>query len=82
MSTPASRNRSEPVADTDRMQLAQLLSEAAAQGQLAMAEYENRLSRAYGAKTYDELAEISDDLPGAMTTAPMGGPCQPAPDTL
>ena len=64
------------------MQLAQLLSEAAAQGQLAMAEYENRLSRAYGAKTYDELAEISDDLPGAMTTAPMGGPCRPAPSTL
>ena len=45
------------------MQLAQLLSEAAAQGQLAMAEYENRLSRAYGAKTYDELQKSATTCP-------------------
>ena len=36
MSTPASRNRSDPAADTDRMQAAQLLSDAAAQGALSM----------------------------------------------
>ncbi len=82
MSTPASRNRAEPVADTDRMQAAQLLSDAAAQGRLGMDEYENRLSKAYAAKTYDELALVSDDLPGAMTTAPRGAPCHPAPSTL
>ena len=64
------------------MQAAQLLSEAAAQGQIAMDEYETRLNKAYAAKTYDELARLSADLPGAMTTAPRGGPCHPAPSTL
>jgi Domain of unknown function (DUF1707) len=64
------------------MQAAQLLSDAAAQGRLAMDEYENRLTKAYAAKTYDELSQISDDLPGAMTTGRRGGPCHPAPSTL
>ena len=47
-----------------------------------MDEYEDRLNRAYAAKTYDELARLSADLPGAMTTARRGGPCRPAPSTL
>jgi Domain of unknown function (DUF1707) len=64
------------------MQAAQLLSDAAAQGALSMNEYEDRLSRAYAAKTYDELSRLSADLPGAMTTARRGGPCRPAPSTL
>ena len=64
------------------MQAAQLLSDAAAQGRLPMDEYENRLTRAYGAKTYDELARVSADLPGAITTSSRGGPCRPAPSTL
>ena len=82
MTTPASRNRSEPAADTDRMQAAQLLSDAAATGRLAMNEYENRLAKVYAATTYDELDRVSSDLPGAMTTARRGGPCRPAPSTL
>jgi Domain of unknown function (DUF1707) len=69
-------------ADTDRMQVAQLLTDAAAQGQLQMSEYEDRLTRAYAAKTYDELDRVSADLPGAITRAPSGGPCRPAPSTL
>ena len=56
-------------ADTDRMQVAQLLTDAAAQGQLPMSEYEDRLTRAYAAQTYDELDRISADLPGAVTRA-------------
>jgi hypothetical protein len=66
------------------MQAAHLLSDAAAQGALSMTEYEDRLSRAYAAKTYDELARLSADLPGAttMSTARRGGPCRPAPSTL
>ena len=64
------------------MQAAQLLSDAAAQGALSMNEYEDRLSKAYAAKTYDELFRLSADLPGAMTTARRGGPCHPAPSTL
>jgi len=69
-------------ADTDRIQVAQLLSDAAAQGRLPMSEYENRLTRAYAARTYDELATLSADLPGAITTPRTSGPCRPAPSTL
>ena len=69
-------------ADTDRIQVAQLLTDAAAQGQLPLSEYEDRLTRAYAAQTYDELERISGDLPGAVTRARHGGPCRPAPSTL
>ena len=47
-----------------------------------MTEYEDRLTKAYAAKTYDELERLSADLPGAVTTARRGGPCHPAPSTL
>ena len=50
MSTPASRNGPTRAADTDRIQVAQLLTEAAAQGRLPMTEYEDRLTRAYAAR--------------------------------
>src|SRR5689334_15237047 len=82
MSTPASRNGSMRAADTDRIQVAQLLTDAAAQGRLQLSEYEDRLTRAYAAQTYDELDQISGDLPGAVTRARGGGPCRPAPSTL
>jgi hypothetical protein len=64
------------------MQAAQLLSDAAAAGRLPMTEYEERLTKAYAAKTYDELERLSADLPGAVTFARRGGPCHPAPSTL
>jgi hypothetical protein len=82
MSTPVSPNSSEPAADTDRMQAAQLLAEAAATGRLPMNEYEERLNKAYAAKTYYELDRLSADLPGAITTTRRGGPLHPAPSTL
>jgi hypothetical protein len=69
-------------ADTDRIQVAQLLTDAAAQGRLQMSEYEERLARAYAAQTYDELDRLSADLPGAVTRPRSGGPCRPAPSTL
>ncbi len=68
-------------ADTDRIQMAQLLTDAAAQGRLEMTEYEDRLRKAYAAQTFDELDRLSSDLPGMATTAP-GGLGQPAPSTL
>jgi Domain of unknown function (DUF1707) len=71
-----------PAADTDRIQVAQLLTDAAAQGRLPLNEYEDRLTRAYAAQTYDELDRLSADLPGAVTRVPSGGPCHPAPSTL
>lgn len=83
MSTPATpRNWSKRAADTDRIQVAQLLTDAAAQGRLQMSEYESRLTKAYAAQTYDELASLSADLPGAMTTPRGTGPCRPAPSTV
>jgi len=82
MSTPGSRAQMR-VVDTDRIQVAHLLSDAAAQGRLPMSEYEDRLNRAYSAQTYAELSKLSDDLP-YITTAPWeaGGECHPAPSTL
>ncbi len=69
-------------ADTDRIQVAHLLTDAAAQGQLPMTEYEERLTKAYAAQTYDELERLSSDLPGALTSRRTSGPCRPAPSTL
>lgn len=81
MSTPASRNGSMRAADTDRIQVAQLLTDAAAQGRLPMTEYEDRLAKAYAAQTYGDLARLSADLPGTVT-APGSGPSRPAPSTF
>ena len=67
-------------ADTDRIQVAQLLTDAAAQGRLDLAEFEDRLTRAYGAQTYHQLDELSADLPGIANTR--RGACKPAPSTV
>ncbi|MGE2833786.1 DUF1707 SHOCT-like domain-containing protein [Mycobacterium sp. SMC-4] len=81
MSTPASRNGSMRAADTDRIQVAQLLTDAAASGKLGVSEYEDRLTRAYAAETQDELDRLSADLPGAVTRG-RGGPGRPAPSSV
>lgn len=82
MSNGASRFGSMRAADTDRIQVAQLLSDAAAQGRLEMSEYESRLKKAYAAQTLDELDRLSSDLPGIATTPSGNGPGRPAPSTL
>ncbi|MGV0624722.1 DUF1707 SHOCT-like domain-containing protein [Mycolicibacter minnesotensis] len=69
-------------ADTDRIQLAQVLGDAVAQGQLPMSEYEDRLAKAYAAQTYDELDGLRADLPGSSVCPHRGGDCKPAPSTL
>lgn len=75
------RNAALRAADTDRIQVAQLLTDAAAQGRLQMSEYEDRLSKVYAAQTYAELDRLSRDLPGSA--GPLGrGACHPAPSTL
>lgn len=81
MTTPASGNGSTRAADTDRIEVAQLLTDAAASGVLGLDEYEARLTKAYAAKTCDELDRLSNDLPGAVTRG-RSGPCRPAPSTL
>ena len=80
MSTSAPQGKSMRAADTDRIQVAQLLTDAAAAGRLPMDEYEDRLAKAYAAQTYDDLARLSRDLPGAVNCS--ASQCRPAPSTL
>jgi hypothetical protein len=68
--------------DTDRIQLAQLLAYAAEQGRLQLNEYEDRLTKAYAATTYQELDRLRADLVGSALNARRGGSCNPAPSTL
>jgi hypothetical protein len=85
MSDSAQRNARDEwsrAADTDRIQVAQLLTDAAAQGRLPMSEYEERLTKAYAATTYQELDRLQADLPGLAVSPRRGGVCKPAPSTL
>ncbi|OCB56406.1 DUF1707 SHOCT-like domain-containing protein [Mycobacterium parascrofulaceum] len=76
------RDESSRAADTDRIQLAQLLAYAAEQGRLQMKDYEDRLTRAYAATTYEELDRLRADLPGSQINLRRGGKPNPAPSTL
>ena len=68
--------------ETDRIQVAQLLTDAAAQGRLQMSDYEDRLTKAYAAKTYDELDRLRSDLLGSSVSPQRGGASNPAPSML
>src|ERR1700744_2420589 len=76
------RNAETRAAETDRIQVAQLLTDAAAQGKLQMGEYEDRLTKAYAATTYDELDQLRSDLLGSSVNPQRGGDCKPAPSML
>lgn len=78
----ATRDELSRAEDTDRIQIAQLLAYAAEQGRLQLNEYEDRLTKAYAATTYQELDQLRADLPGAAVSARRGGNCNPAPSTL
>lgn len=61
-------------ADADRTAVADVLGRHMAAGRLTVAEYEERLTRAYAARTYGELTELTTDLPDdAPTPAPTSG---------
>ena len=49
--------------DSDRVAVAAVLGEHMAAGRLTLAEYDERVSRAYAAKTYGDLDELTTDLP-------------------
>ena len=53
--------------DGDRQQVADRLKTALDEGRLNLDEYDERLQRAYAARTYGDLDGLLDDLPG---TAP------------
>jgi hypothetical protein len=51
--------------DADRDRVAERLHEAVSEGRLLAHEFEERLGRTLRARTYGELDEVVDDLPGA-----------------
>ena len=74
-------------ADTDREAVATALGQHMAAGRLSLAEYDERVTQVWAARTYGELASLTADLPApvvAPTPAavalprPARGPCGPA----
>ena len=49
--------------DTDRAAVATVLGRHMADGRLTVAEYDERVARAYAARTYGDLDELTVDLP-------------------
>jgi len=80
MSNPSRRDARTRACDDDRIQVAQLLSEAASHGRLTLDEYETRLSMAYSAASYNQLERLTDDLPEAIEYR--RGKTRPAPSTM
>ncbi|SBT51493.1 protein of unknown function (DUF1707) [Micromonospora narathiwatensis] len=71
-------------ADVDRQATAERLRVALEEGRLDLHEYDERLGRAYGAKTYAELDEVVADLPGVRpaersAVVPAPAPAAPVP---
>lgn len=59
---PEHQRASVRAADADRNLVAELLSRALADGQLTVAEYDERTAAAYRAKTYGDLDVLTGDL--------------------
>jgi DUF1707 SHOCT-like domain len=58
-------------ADADRQAVAEKLKVALDEGRLDLHEYDDRLQRAYAAKTYGELNPLLADLPGQVPVVPV-----------
>jgi hypothetical protein len=74
-------------ADTDRAAVATVLGEHMSAGRLTLDEFDERLSRAYAARTFGELDELTADLPAVSSTRapepvrPQQATPEPAPTT-
>lgn len=69
---PAKRNAMR-VSDADRDQVAGVLREALARGRINADELDERLSRAYAARTFADLEPLTSDLPEEAAAAPVPG---------
>jgi hypothetical protein len=58
--------------DADRERIVEQLRQHTAEGRLSMDEFEQRMSAAYAAKTYGDLAELTRDLPVDLAARPRG----------
>lgn len=70
--------------DADRKVVADQLKAALDEGRLDLSEYDERIQRAYGAKTFGDLNGLLDDLPGTVPVArsqiqPATAPAAPVP---
>jgi hypothetical protein len=63
-------------ADTDREAVAAVLGRALSDGRLTVDEYEERLAKAYTARTYGDLDPLTSDLPRQAS------PSRPAPELV
>lgn len=63
------RDRTLRAADRDREAVADILRDQHAAGRLDSDEFQERVDRCYGARTYAELDELVADLPGEEPTA-------------
>src|SRR5215510_11638914 len=57
-------------ADADRDRTADVLRRAAAEGRISVDELDERISRAYAAKTFADLEAVTSDLPGPGVKPP------------
>ena len=58
----------------DRERAVDVLKSGFAEGRLTKDEYDERVSQAYAARTYADLAMVTADLPGGQMVAPYGQP--------
>lgn len=63
--------------DADRQQVADQLKKALDEGRLDLGEYDERIQRAYGARTFADFDGLLDDLPGTVPV--QKSQIQPAP---
>jgi hypothetical protein len=61
-------------ADADRERVAEQLRSAHADGRLDLTEYDERVQRAWAARTYGELDALTVDLPQTRPPTPEAGP--------
>lgn len=59
--------------DGDRERVVEILREHTAQGRLTFEEFEERIDRAYTARTWDDLRRLTDDLPVRTVFSGDGG---------
>ncbi|MFP5371547.1 MAG: DUF1707 domain-containing protein [Actinomycetes bacterium] len=65
-------------ADIDREAVATALGTHMAAGRLTLAEYDERVGQAWGARTYGDLAALTADLPSLADAAPTAAAAGPA----
>lgn len=67
---PVSKRLAQRASDDEREQVVERLRDAVSEGRIDLAEFEERMTLAYGARTHGELEPVTADLPAAESPAP------------